>query len=118
VSTDDQADSGLGLAGESEKLRAMAVVKGWNSIELADDGVSGKSLNRLTMAQAPESWVVRLFLMARAPPLPPKASTLAPSAFPGRRKVSGIVENSTQKRVELRGIEPLTSSMPWKRSTN
>jgi len=24
----------------------------------------------------------------------------------------------SSKRVELRGIEPLTSSMPWKRSTN
>ncbi len=52
VSTDDQAESGLGLADQTEKLRAMAVVKGWIGLELVDDGVSAKNLNRPAMAEA------------------------------------------------------------------
>lgn len=52
VSTDDQAESGLGLSDQAEKLRAMATVKDWHSIELVDDGVSGKNLNRPAMTEA------------------------------------------------------------------
>jgi len=42
VSTEEQAESGLGLAAQKDKARAMAVVTGWDERTLyIDDGVSG-----------------------------------------------------------------------------
>lgn len=47
VSTDEQADSGLGLDSQEEKIRAMAVVKGVALSEvIRDEGESAKTLNR------------------------------------------------------------------------
>ncbi len=54
VSTEDQADSGLGLADQLTKLRAMATVKDLDGIEKIDDGYSAKSLNRPAMTEALE----------------------------------------------------------------
>lgn len=52
VSTEDQAESGLGLADQMAKLRAMATIKDLHSIELVDDGHSAKTLNRPAMTEA------------------------------------------------------------------
>ena len=38
--------------------------------------------------------------------------------FPHQRPVTPRRRDPERPNVELRGIEPLTSSMPWKRSTN
>lgn len=47
VSTEDQADSGLGLAAQEAKIRAMAEVKGWPAITLyVDPGISGTKESR------------------------------------------------------------------------
>jgi len=50
VSTDDQAESGLGLNDQLSKLRAMATVKDLDdTVELVDDGFSAKTLDRPQM---------------------------------------------------------------------
>jgi hypothetical protein len=46
VSTEDQAESGLGLADQMAKLRAMATIKDLDGIELVDDGHSAKTILR------------------------------------------------------------------------
>ena len=47
VSTDKQADHGVSLEAQSEKIRAMAVVQGAELVEIiVDGGESAKSLNR------------------------------------------------------------------------
>lgn len=50
VSTVEQADSGLGLEAQRSKILAEAQHRGWEDVEVyADEGVSGKSLNRPAM---------------------------------------------------------------------
>jgi len=52
VSTEKQADSGVSLEAQQEKVRAMAVVKGVELVDLIiDAGESAKSLNRPGMTQ-------------------------------------------------------------------
>ncbi len=80
VSTEDQAESGLGLTDQAEKLRAMATVKGWTSVELVDDGVSAKNLNRPAMAEA-----LRMLGAGEAGALVVENSTVSP----GRYLISG-----------------------------
>jgi site-specific DNA recombinase len=42
VSTDEQRDSGLGIAAQRSRVRGMAAAKGWpEPVEYADEGVSG-----------------------------------------------------------------------------
>ena len=52
VSTDKQADRGVSLEAQAEKIRAMAVVQGAELIDtIVDGGESAKSLNRPGMAR-------------------------------------------------------------------
>jgi DNA invertase Pin-like site-specific DNA recombinase len=52
VSTEKQADFGVSLEAQSEKVRAMAVVQGAELVEvIVDAGESAKSLNRPGMAR-------------------------------------------------------------------
>ena len=52
VSTEKQADFGVSLEAQSEKVRAMAVVQGAELAEvIIDAGESAKSLNRPGMAR-------------------------------------------------------------------
>ena len=52
VSTEKQADFGVSLEAQTEKVRAMAVVQGAELVEiLTDAGESAKSLNRPGMAR-------------------------------------------------------------------
>ena len=52
VSTDKQADRGVSLEAQAEKIRAMAVVHGAELVDLiVDGGESAKSLNRPGMAR-------------------------------------------------------------------
>lgn len=54
VSTSDQAESGLGIAAQKTRCRAMAEVKGWQVVgEYADEGISGTkdSLGRPELAR-------------------------------------------------------------------
>src|SRR5882762_8041693 len=52
VSTDKQADRGVSLEAQAEKIRAMAVVHGAELLEvIVDGGESAKSLNRPGMAR-------------------------------------------------------------------
>src|ERR1041384_1808740 len=52
VSTEQQADFGVSLEAQSEKVRAMAVVQGAELVDLiVDAGESAKSLNRPGMAR-------------------------------------------------------------------
>jgi len=53
VSTDEQADSGLGLAAQRAAIEAEAARRGWDVVAWHEDaGVSGKSLNRPGVAAA------------------------------------------------------------------
>ena len=52
VSTEDQADSGLGLDHQREKLEAMATVKDWNTVYIEDAGYSSKDLDRPGITKA------------------------------------------------------------------
>ena len=55
VSTDDQAESGLGLEDQRKRLDGMAAAKGWvSTLSLTDNGVSAKSLDRPALSQALE----------------------------------------------------------------
>jgi site-specific DNA recombinase len=51
VSTDKQADRGVSLDAQAEKIRAMAVVQGGELIDIIVDAESAKSLNRPGMAR-------------------------------------------------------------------
>ena len=51
VSTEQQADWGVSLDAQTEKVRAMAVVQGARSLEVIVDAESAKSLNRSGMAR-------------------------------------------------------------------
>lgn len=52
VSTQDQADSGLGMAAQKARITAEAKVRGWEVTWLVDDGYSAKNLDRPAMQQA------------------------------------------------------------------
>jgi len=54
VSTDKQSEKGVSLEAQTEKIRAMAVVHGFELIEVVEDGESGKSLNRPGMQRVLE----------------------------------------------------------------
>ena len=55
VSTDDQAESGLGLDAQTATVRAAIEHRGWDLVaEQADEGRSGKDLNRPALAEAVE----------------------------------------------------------------
>jgi DNA invertase Pin-like site-specific DNA recombinase len=52
VSTDEQAESGLGLAAQRERVEQAAAARGWGAVCWhTDDGYSGKDLNRPAIAQ-------------------------------------------------------------------
>ena len=51
VSTDKQADKGISLEAQAEKIRAMALVQGTELIDTIVDSESAKSLNRPGMAK-------------------------------------------------------------------
>lgn len=51
VSTEQQADWGVSLDAQTEKVRAMAVVQGAHSLEVIVDAESAKSFNRSGMAR-------------------------------------------------------------------
>jgi site-specific DNA recombinase len=47
VSTDEQAREGISIEAQEDRIRAMAIAKGWSLLEIIKDaGYSGKSLNR------------------------------------------------------------------------
>ena len=53
VSTNEQADSGLGLEAQRRRITAYCEAQGWNLLEIvADEGVSGKTLNRTGLSRA------------------------------------------------------------------
>ena len=54
VSTDKQSEKGVSLEAQTEKIRAMAVVHGFELIEVVEDGESGKSLHRSGMQRVLE----------------------------------------------------------------
>jgi DNA invertase Pin-like site-specific DNA recombinase len=52
VSTDEQAESGLGLAAQRSAIEAECARRGWTLVAVYEDALSGKSLNRPGMAAA------------------------------------------------------------------
>ena len=53
VSTNEQTDSGLGLEAQRRWITAYCEAQGWNLVEIvADEGVSGKTLNRMGLTRA------------------------------------------------------------------
>ena len=53
VSTSEQADSGLGLEAQRRRISAYCEAQGWHLAEMvADEGVSGKTLERPGLARA------------------------------------------------------------------
>ena len=47
VSTDEQAREGISLEAQEERIKAMAIAKGWRLLDIIKDaGYSGKNLNR------------------------------------------------------------------------
>jgi DNA invertase Pin-like site-specific DNA recombinase len=69
VSTEKQAEKGVSLEAQSEKIRAMAVVQGAELLEvIVDAGESAKSLNRPGMArlqQLVDSGAVKAVIIAK-----------------------------------------------------
>jgi DNA invertase Pin-like site-specific DNA recombinase len=60
VSTDEQALSGLGLEHQAEQLRRAFEYRGWALVEaIADEGISGSTLNRPGLRRALEMVAVR-----------------------------------------------------------
>jgi len=55
VSTDEQADSGLGLAAQRAALTAEAERRGWTLVAIHEDALSGKSIDRPGLASALEA---------------------------------------------------------------
>lgn len=53
VSTDEQADSGLGLEAQRRRIAAYCEAQGWRLVEtVTDEGVSGKTLDRPGLTRA------------------------------------------------------------------
>jgi DNA invertase Pin-like site-specific DNA recombinase len=52
VSTDQQADSGLGLAAQRARITSEAKHRGWEVVWFVDDGYSAKDLNRPALTDA------------------------------------------------------------------
>ena len=52
VSTDEQADSGLGLAAQRAAMATEAEKRGWTLVEVHEDAESGKSLDRPGLTEA------------------------------------------------------------------
>ena len=52
VSTDEQADSGLGLAAQRAAVASEAEKRGWTLVAVYEDAQSGKSLDRPGLAEA------------------------------------------------------------------
>ncbi|KAF0250401.1 MAG: recombinase [bacterium] len=53
VSTQDQADSGLGLEAQEQRCNAYAIANGWNVVDtFIDAGVSAKSIDRPELKKA------------------------------------------------------------------
>lgn len=52
VSTQDQADSGLGMEAQRAKIEDEASRKGWHATWCVDEGVSGKATNRPGLTEA------------------------------------------------------------------
>ena len=52
VSTDDQAETGLGLDDQLARLQQLAAMHEWDTIELVDDGRSGRTLQRPAITEA------------------------------------------------------------------
>lgn len=53
VSTDEQADSGLGLEAQEHRIRAMCDLKGWELVGIIrDEGVTGTTLKRPGLRRA------------------------------------------------------------------
>jgi site-specific DNA recombinase len=72
VSTDRQADQGVSLPAQSEKIRAMAVVHGGELIDIIVDAESAKSLNRPGMTRLlalVDSGDVKAVIVAKLDPL-------------------------------------------------
>ena len=69
VSTDQQADHGVSLAAQTEKIRAMAVVQGVELLDvIVDAGESAKSLNRpgmIRLLAAVEDGTVQTVIIAK-----------------------------------------------------
>lgn len=56
VSTDEQAQSGLGLADQEKRIREMAASRGWKVVRVErDEGASGKDLERPGLRRALEA---------------------------------------------------------------
>lgn len=54
VSTQEQADSGLGVAAQRARITDAAAVKGWDVVWVVDDGYSAKNLDRPGVRRALE----------------------------------------------------------------
>jgi DNA invertase Pin-like site-specific DNA recombinase len=55
VSTDEQADSGLGLAAQRATVASEAERRGWTLVAIYEDAMSGKNLDRPGLAEALEA---------------------------------------------------------------
>src|SRR5258707_8820832 len=81
VSTDKQADFGVSLEAQAEKVRAMAVVQGADLVDvIVDAGESAKSLNRPGMVRLMslvESGAVDTVIIAKLDRLTRSAKDLA-----------------------------------------
>ncbi len=95
VSTEEQANSGLGIDAQRDTIQRYASAHGWDIIWHVDDGLSGKSLNRPQLRAALE----RL------------------SAIPKRRDVDGLVvaklDRLSRSVVDFAGLLELARARDW-----
>jgi Resolvase, N terminal domain len=106
VSTEQQADWGVSLEAQTEKVRAMAVVQGAQSLEVIVDAESAKSLNRsgmtrlLSLVDAGEVDVViiaKLDRLTRSPAAITWRSACWHSSLCAQRKTSHFAETTFEK---------------------
>lgn len=95
VSTEEQANSGLGLGAQRETIQRYADAHGWDVIWYADEGLSAKSLNRPQLQAA----LTRLH------------------ELPRRRDVDGIVvaklDRLSRSVHDFSGILKLAAARKW-----
>ncbi|WP_231884401.1 recombinase family protein [Plantibacter sp. H53] len=95
VSTDEQANSGLGLVAQQETIQRYADAHGWNVVWHEDAGVSAKSLDRPQLQAA----------LARLRPTP------------NHRDVDGIVvaklDRLSRSVVDFAGVLELARARKW-----
>jgi DNA invertase Pin-like site-specific DNA recombinase len=80
VSTNEQAEKGVSLAAQEQKIRGQCKLKGWQCVEVVrDDGYSAKDLKRPGLQRIRGVLRSPVRILARLGPLPRDCPSPVPS---------------------------------------